>query len=446
VARYLSLTGLDARYRAKVEALTAPLVAAARAGCLPGDPGLAAHVAWRLAVAAAPVDLVVACAHRSFAVDPLVAPDTQGELLGFAVRALLAVDRIAEAEQACTRALESARDRGRVLALGFARYHRALARLAAGALDGALADVLGTAEPALRGWTRGDVWRCELTARIRLARGETTAAGALLALDAPAPPTSLGWAFARQAEARLALAERRPDAAADLAARAGACLRALGQDVPALLPWRLTAAQAAWRGQRAEEARAMAAQALAAARAHPSRVAVGSALVTAGVVAPPDDRVALLREGCAVLAGTPALSERAGALIALGRALRQAGARTEARGLLREGLDLARSLSAGSLVQIARAELAAAGARPRRDRLCGPAALTATERRVADLAAAGRTNAGIGGELCIGRKTVESHLAQDYRKLGISGRGELDGALGATPPPGVSAETSGWRP
>jgi FixJ family two-component response regulator len=65
---------------------------------------------------------------------------------------------------------------------------------------------------------------------------------------------------------------------------------------------------------------------------------------------------------------------------------------------------------------------------------------------VADLAAAGRTNAGIGGELCIGRKTVESHLAQVYRKLGISGRGELDGALGATPPPGVSAETSGWRP
>jgi DNA-binding CsgD family transcriptional regulator len=50
---------------------------------------------------------------------------------------------------------------------------------------------------------------------------------------------------------------------------------------------------------------------------------------------------------------------------------------------------------------------------------------------VADLALAGRTNAGIGGELSIGRKTVETHLAQVYRKLGISGRGELAGALGA---------------
>jgi hypothetical protein len=41
---------------------------------------------------------------------------------------------------------------------------------------------------------------------------------------------------------------------------------------------------------------------------------------------------------------------------------------------------------------------------------------------------------------------VESHLAQVYRKLGISGRGELDGALGTPRPPGVSAESSGWRP
>jgi DNA-binding CsgD family transcriptional regulator len=59
--------------------------------------------------------------------------------------------------------------------------------------------------------------------------------------------------------------------------------------------------------------------------------------------------------------------------------------------------------------------------------------LTPAERRVADLAAAGRSNAGIGGELSVDRKTVESHLAQVYRKLGISGRRELPGALAPAP-------------
>ena len=55
----------------------------------------------------------------------------------------------------------------------------------------------------------------------------------------------------------------------------------------------------------------------------------------------------------------------------------------------------------------------------------GPATLTTSERRVAELAAAGRTNRDIAGELFISPKTVEANLARAYRKLGIRSRSQL---------------------
>ncbi|OBI17967.1 MULTISPECIES: LuxR family transcriptional regulator [unclassified Mycobacterium] len=58
----------------------------------------------------------------------------------------------------------------------------------------------------------------------------------------------------------------------------------------------------------------------------------------------------------------------------------------------------------------------------------GPAdskVLTSAERRIADLAAAGRTNHDIASALFISPKTVEVHLSRIYRKLGIRSRAEL---------------------
>ena len=52
--------------------------------------------------------------------------------------------------------------------------------------------------------------------------------------------------------------------------------------------------------------------------------------------------------------------------------------------------------------------------------------LTASELRVAELAALGQSNPEIAQALFVTRKTVETHLGHVYSKLGISGRGELE--------------------
>ena len=95
-------------------------------------------------------------------------------------------------------------------------------------------------------------------------------------------------------------------------------------------------------------------------------------------------------------------------------------------------MELANRCGAERLVSRAREELGAAGARPRRIATTGLAALTVSERRVAELAARGATNPEIAQELFVGPKTVETHLSHAYRKLGLSGRGarnQLDRAF-----------------
>lgn len=59
--------------------------------------------------------------------------------------------------------------------------------------------------------------------------------------------------------------------------------------------------------------------------------------------------------------------------------------------------------------------------------------LTASERRVADLAAGGLSNREIAARLYVTVKTVEFHLSKVYRKLGATTRGELANLIGAQP-------------
>ena len=65
----------------------------------------------------------------------------------------------------------------------------------------------------------------------------------------------------------------------------------------------------------------------------------------------------------------------------------------------------------------------------RRELATGADALTASERRIAEMAAAGLSNPEIAQELFLTIKTIEMHLTRAYRKLDVRGRADLPRAL-----------------
>lgn len=156
---------------------------------------------------------------------------------------------------------------------------------------------------------------------------------------------------------------------------------------------------------------------------------LGVALRARAAAAEPADAVALLDEAVAVLRDGDARVELARALIALGAARHAGGDADGARPPLTEGMDLAHRCGATVLVDEAMDALRATGARPRRPRVRGADALTPQERRITRLAADGASNPEIAANLFLTRRTVEMHLSNAYRKLGIESRAALAAAL-----------------
>lgn len=154
--------------------------------------------------------------------------------------------------------------------------------------------------------------------------------------------------------------------------------------------------------------------------------AVGAALRVEGRLTEDEGE---LGKAVDALASSPARLEHARALIDLGALRRRRGARAEAREPLREGLELAVGCGAGPDADRARTELAATGVHVERLPTTRGAELTASEHRIAMMAAEGATNKKIAQALFVTVKTVEMHLSAVYRKLGVRSRRELPGAL-----------------
>lgn len=111
--------------------------------------------------------------------------------------------------------------------------------------------------------------------------------------------------------------------------------------------------------------------------------------------------------------------ERARTLLTAGGILRRLGRRRDAATRLAEAKAILVSLRNPSWLARVEAEEGRLGGR----RSTG--ALTATESRVAELAAQGLRNVEIAARLHVTRKTVEATLSRVYRKLGIRSRTEL---------------------
>ncbi len=112
----------------------------------------------------------------------------------------------------------------------------------------------------------------------------------------------------------------------------------------------------------------------------------------------------------------PALAR---SLLVLGQIERRRKARKESRSSLRRALELATECRHLPLVAEIERELPrVAAARSRSE-------LTATEQRVAELITSGATNRDVAAALFVSVRTVESHVASIYRKLGVRNRAEL---------------------
>ncbi|UJA19913.1 AAA family ATPase [Thermoleophilia bacterium SCSIO 60948] len=194
------------------------------------------------------------------------------------------------------------------------------------------------------------------------------------------------------------------------------------------IPWRCGAASAHSRLGEGEAALALAREHLELAERWGTASARGEARRALGL-ARGEAGLADLEAAIELLRGSPARLELARGLNDLGAALRRSGSRREAREPLRESVDIARDLGATLLAERAHEELRLAGAKPRRLMFSGLESLTASERRVADAAAAGHTNREIAEALFVTPKTVENHLGRVYSKLGITSRAELAPAL-----------------
>ena len=234
----------------------------------------------------------------------------------------------------------------------------------------------------------------------------------------------------RHARARLWLAEGDFERAYADACEAGALREQQGRPNPTWTPWRSTAALALAHLGRRDEAAALADAELALAERFGAPVPIARALHARAVAEPDDEaRVALCeralrcrRRACG--ARGVRLRLELGSTLALPGPARR-GARRAASGAGRR-----RRGAAPCCWPSARA---ASSSRPGcargRRRLEGAAALTPRQRQVCELAAAGKGNRAIAQELFLSIKTVETHLAAGYRKLGVSTRAELAAEL-----------------
>ena len=120
--------------------------------------------------------------------------------------------------------------------------------------------------------------------------------------------------------------------------------------------------------------------------------------------------------------------ERARIALAQGMWLRRRLQHNEARAALEQAAEGFDRLGARPWADRAQAELRAAGTR--RGRSPGEGiALSPQERLIAEQAAAGQSTKEIAAQLSLSTRTVDGHLSNAFRKLGVKRRARLSGAL-----------------
>jgi DNA-binding CsgD family transcriptional regulator/tetratricopeptide (TPR) repeat protein len=401
------------------------------------DDGRAARVllgdrAMHSAQANEPASVVTEQARRAWGAGDLPAVEPVGSLHYWPlIHSLICAGDVDTAERALQTLLSEARRQGSACGYAMARLLRTILDLRRGALLEAEADALEALALTGDHFVLGLPLAVGVAAEALVERGDVGRADEIVAAH-PIPAALVGPGFHDYylaGRGLLHMAHRRWVEARDDLLQAGASLLRWSTPGPSVLAWRSRAALALVETGELDQADELAREEVELAEAFGSPHTLGVALRAAGVVAgrsgDPATGTARLERAVAVLDGTPFALEAARALTDLGTLLHQEGQTAPGRDHLRRGMDLAVHCGAVPLADQARRQLVASGARPRRPVITGVEALTATERRICQLAAKGLTNRHIAQELFVTIKTVEAHLTTSYRKLGITSRNQL---------------------
>ncbi|MGZ4330539.1 MAG: helix-turn-helix transcriptional regulator [Solirubrobacteraceae bacterium] len=400
------------------------------------QPDVPSSVFGMLAIAASmanePAETVTRLALRALEDAPKLLPEAVDgtPFFYYACVALTFAERYEEALSRFDEALADARRLGslpHVLALSCYRsvVHLRIGNLADAEVDARVALETGPRPPGFNAARALAVLLETLAERGELDAAEAANERYRLAEQFPTMVHG-GWLLA--ARGRLRLAELRPASALDDLLAAGDLLTRVRSRSPTT-PWRSDAALAQLALGAQAEARALAAEEVTLAQAYNAPRTLGIALRAAGLAEGGSHGIELLRQAVCVLERSAARLEHARAMTDLGASLRRAGQRADSREILRPALDLAHRCGSLALTERTRTELIAAGGRPRRLVLTGLDSLTPSERRVAQLTAAGLHNRQIAQHLFITARTVEGHLGHAYQKLAITSRDELPSAL-----------------
>ncbi|HEX5194650.1 MAG TPA: AAA family ATPase [Solirubrobacteraceae bacterium] len=414
------------RHEQAIELLRA-LAEATLAGSPIAEPELKAQISLYLVVTNSDAQLATELAEQ--AIDDYAASNEDGLGLAadFALHVLLSMGKLAALVRGAGIVAESAQEHASMMGAAAAACWRAHARLHQADPAAAIGDAETGLLPRRHGWPTHATYSAGALALARLEFDDVGGAREAIALAAELPipdPPRLYF------EGLVELAAGQPAEASTRFVEAGEMMRRTwGVDSPAMVPWRSGAALAAVLARDADEAERLASDELQLARAARVPVAIGRALRARGLAVGGQQGIALLREACSTLASTESVLEQLRAQLDLGSVLRRAGARREAREVLRVVRARAAEHGCIALARRASEEQAASGARPRRVPVDGAESLTPSELRIARLAAAGASNREIAAELFLSPRTVEWHLGHVFTKLDVRSRRELAGAL-----------------
>ena len=393
----------------------------------PGTRAILAVQALRASMTTPPAAWAADLASRALGDGALLAEQgSEGPSVNLAVLALLQCGRLIEAHDAADATLDHARERGAHLAFAEASLVRAFILYARGRVIDAAAD----AQAALDGMRHEDDSNAQ-SARATLVhcmieRGDVTQAANLLGgAGGQLAPTPAINAYVCLARGRTNLRLGDLDTARKDLDAAEEAMSGMGATNPTMLAWRSLAGVIAHLG--GDEARGahLIQEEIRLARSFDVPIALGIALRRRALTETGPRALDSLRQAVSILAPTEARLQLARANGGLGRGLRRAGQRVEAREHLGTALDLAHRCGATGLETEIREELMAAGGRPRRPAMSGVESLTPTELRVAHFAAKGMSNRDIAEQAFVSRSTIAWHLHNVYRKLHIESREQL---------------------